>query len=165
MTITKVIFCIRVNGDHHFCHSSYTCDDCIISLTRDQPIGRKHLKIMFKKALGRKFNKLKTPLVAYVIGSESIFRHDVERWIEQKGDLTTHSYDDDYVNLITIIVEVHMIFHLKFYVPCDRNEYANNAKKSDVAEVVLPSLVPNRYLGRNNAVTDSCNQGNSVTAF
>ena len=116
-------------------------------------------------ALGEKFKGLKTQLAAYIINRKSIFRPDVERFLQWKGDLATHSYGDDYANLITIIVDGHMVFHAKYYIPCNRNEYSKNAKMSDVAEVVLPALVPNQHLGRCNEVTASCNQGNAVTAF
>ena len=116
-------------------------------------------------ALGKKFQGLKTNLANYVIEGKKIDRRDVERYLESKGDLTTHTYGDDYANLITIIVEGHMAFHDNLYIPCNRNEYAKNAKMSDVANVVTPALVPNRHFGRCNAVTALPTKGNAVTAI
>ena len=56
-----------------------------------QPIGRKTLKSMFKMALGKIFIKLKTALADYVEVSKSIVRCDVEIFLKQKDDLTTHT--------------------------------------------------------------------------
>ena len=94
-------------------------------------------------ALGEKFKGLKAQLVAFIIDSKSIGQSDVESFLEWKGNLTAHSYGNDYAKLITIIVEGHMAYHTKLYIPCYRNEYAKNTKMSDIAEVATPALVPN----------------------
>ena len=93
--------------------------------------------------LGETFKGLKTQLAAYIIDRKSIGRHNVESFLERIGDLTTHSYGDDYANLITIIVDGHMVYHGNFYIPCNRDEYAKNVKMSDVAKFFIPALVPN----------------------
>ena len=120
---------------------------------------------MFKVALGGKFKGLKTKLAAYAIDRESIGRHNVESFLKRIGYLTTHSYGNDYENLITIIVDGHIEYHGNCYIPCNKNEFAENMKMSDVAKVFIPALVSNQHFGRCNTVTTSPTKGNAVTLF